>query len=290
MSAVQLLDVNTRDGLVLTGAFYEPAGPTRADAPIDAVLMVHGNGANFYTPYQRDFAQRLSAVGYPVLCANTRGHGMLSMAVRAAGVPGCVGTSLERIDDCLLDLDAWLDRLRSQGFSRILLWGHSRGAVKVAYHLAHGACAGVARAVLSSPPLLSHARWMASERAYEFRALLARCAAAMAEQGADALVPVSMPLDYLSGASQYLDSYGPQEKYNLLALLDAMDRPVPMLAITGTLEALHFFPFQGLPELLQAYAQRQPCFQHLSVPQGDHVYSGQREWVTQQVQQWLHLP
>lgn len=289
MPAIHLVDVTTADGLLLTGALYPAAPAIAADRCIDAVLMIHGNGSNFHSPYQRDFAGRLAAAGYPVLTANTRGHGYLSMAMRPGrAAPGYVGTTLERIDEGVADLDAWVAHLRARGHTRILVWGHSRGAVKVAYDLAHRPRSEVVRAVLSSPPLLSYERWMRSDKAQEFAALLRACEQKVAAGEPDALIPVTLPVPYISGASQYLDSYGPGDKYNLLRLLDAVTLPV--LAITGTEEAQTLFPFIGLPALLDQRATQQPGFRHLSVPDGDHLYSGRRDLVLQQVLAWLESP
>ena len=286
MASIDLLDVTTADGLLLTGALYPAAVSSHKLSGIDAVLMVHGNGVSFYSPYQRDFAARLAAMGVAVLAANNRGNGMVTPAVRpAGGPPAYIGTSLERIDECVPDLDAWLDLLRSRGHERILLWAHSRGAVKAAYYLATTRVTGVAAAVLSSPPLFSHQRWLASARGEEFKGMLARCADAVTRGEPDTLVPVTVPLPYLSGAAQYLDTYGPQERYNLLALLERID--IPVLATTGSIESTTMLPYIGLPELLDAHAAQTGRFEHFLLEGADHVYTGRRVQVLEQVRAWL---
>ncbi|WP_076858366.1 alpha/beta hydrolase [Bradyrhizobium mercantei] len=284
MALCNLVDVITSDDLLLTGAFYAADRLDRRARIVDAVLMVHGNGANFYSSYQRGFAELLAGSGYPVVTANTRGHGFLSMAVRLTGPQGYLGTSMERLDECLNDLDSWIAWLKVQGYRRILLWGHSRGAVKVAYYMAQRPDAATC-AVLSSPPLLSHSRWMGTSRREEFRRDLARCEESVRGAEPNALIGVTVPLPYFSGAAQYLDTYGPHEKYNVLRLLENISSPA--LAITGTVEVEAFFPFQGLAELLDEHATRSPIFEHLSVPGGDHVYTGLREWVLNRVISWL---
>lgn len=284
MAHVSLLDTVTSDGLLLTGLLQVPHQLSQPPG-IDAVLMIHGNGANFHSSYQQDFAKHFISAGIPVLNANTRGHGMLNMAVRlSSGPPSYVGTSVERLEECVQDFDAWTAKLRTLGYERLLLWGHSRGAVKVAYYLAQGARSPITNAVLSSPPLLSFKQWMQSDRANEFQVILDRCKAQIASGDPEGLIAVTLPLPYMSGASQYLDSYGPQEKYNVLDLIRRIE--IPLLAITGTLET-RMFPFMWLPELFEKYAARVPSFRYLSVPEGDHVYTGQRAWVLSRVLEWL---
>lgn len=63
--------------------------------------------------------------------------------------------------------------------------------MKAAYYLATTRVTGVAAAVLSSPPLFSHQRWLASARGEEFKCMLARCADAVTRGEPDTLVPVT---------------------------------------------------------------------------------------------------
>src|SRR5205823_12642967 len=76
---VDLVQVTTRDGFRLDGAYLAPSGPK--SLPLDALCFVHGTGGNFYSSTLFDaLTDRLRALGCGVLRINTRGHDGISTA------------------------------------------------------------------------------------------------------------------------------------------------------------------------------------------------------------------
>ena len=70
---VELIHVCTSDGLGLDGVLRTPQSNAR-DLPIDACIMVHGRGGNFYASGLFDeFAEGLLSGGCAVFRVNTRG-------------------------------------------------------------------------------------------------------------------------------------------------------------------------------------------------------------------------
>ena len=59
--AVELVSVNASDGLRLDGCLREPDSAVPHDAPLDAWLLIHGTGSNFYS--SRLLAAARAAVG-----------------------------------------------------------------------------------------------------------------------------------------------------------------------------------------------------------------------------------
>src|SRR5438132_1577639 len=81
---VDLVQVTTRDGFRLDGAYLAPAGPQAL--PLDALCFVHGTGGNFYSSTLFDaLADRLRALGCGVVRVNTRGHDGISTASTGRG-------------------------------------------------------------------------------------------------------------------------------------------------------------------------------------------------------------
>lgn len=293
---VELVEVVTDDQLVHAGALLEAASPVNQVPGVDAVLMMHGNSLNFYHPFFRYFAEQLAAIGCATLRANNRGHDVIH---RPVGVRDNVsalesfhvepaayfGTACEAFDDCRRDWRAWLTFLWDRGYRRLLLWGHSRGAVKTAYYLAIEHDPRVQACILASPPHFSYARWMQSPQADLFAADLAEAQWLVDLGQPDGLVHVQVPMDYLTTAGAYLDQYGPAEKYNVMWLIGAIRCPV--LAISGTEEVAKRFGFDGLPAGFSQIRQAKPDLTHLSVPGGDHFYTGKQEYVLERVLEWL---
>src|SRR5262245_5486392 len=69
----ELIHVQTSDGLRLAGALHVPK--REATLPVDAFLLIHGTGSNFYAPgILETFAGQAVDAGCAVLRINTRGH------------------------------------------------------------------------------------------------------------------------------------------------------------------------------------------------------------------------
>ena len=83
---VELHRITTRDGCRLDGIWQAATRPTRIG--LDACLLVHGTGGNFYNSTLLEFfADRLRALGVGVLRINTRGHDGISTTLRAMNAP-----------------------------------------------------------------------------------------------------------------------------------------------------------------------------------------------------------
>ena len=127
--------VLTSDGLELQGILATPEGGI-ADT---SVLHVHGLAGNFYeNRFVDDAAGAVTSCGMNFLTANNRGHDYISDFIVESndGTTGSVqiGGVYEIFEDCVRDIAAWVGFLRSRGSKRIILQGHSHGALKVTYY------------------------------------------------------------------------------------------------------------------------------------------------------------
>ena len=99
-----LAEVETRDGLKLHGSLLEPEGESQPDQAVDGVIMVHGNGGNFYHPSMfEEYGKSLSQMGCTALRVNTRAHDMISYDTGNVGYRR-IGTTYEVVDEFRLDL------------------------------------------------------------------------------------------------------------------------------------------------------------------------------------------
>ncbi len=181
----ELVRTWTEDGLELQGLFCEPTVPARKAA----VLHLHGATSNFYRSHSVEgLAHALTARGYWFLTANTRGHDMVNiLATRNPTRGERMGNAYERFTDCVLDIGAWLGFLESRGWSRVVLEGHSFGAMKVAYYLGTRQDARVVATILLSPGERGFFERNMSDLFAEARR---RAEALVAEGQPDQLVPV----------------------------------------------------------------------------------------------------
>ena len=110
---VDLVQITTRDGTRLDGAYQAPPRPGAANLAVDAFCFLHGTGGNFYSSTLFDaVAERLLQLGCGVLRANTRGHDLMCNTATTRGGRR-LGAAYEIVDDCRHDVAGWLGWLRN---------------------------------------------------------------------------------------------------------------------------------------------------------------------------------
>ena len=229
---VELVRTLTPDGMRLDGALL--AGDEVSSRPADAALCLHGVGANFYTSSTLEaVAPALRRLGIAVLLANTRGHDSLYTASVAMGRRR-QGAAVEIVDDCRLDVAGWCKLLGERGLGRILLVGHSLGAIKAVYSQAHEPSPAVVGLIAASPPRLSCQAFKNSLESAPFFDSLTTAEQLVKTGRGDELFPAKFPFPLLISAASYIDKYGPAERYNILNFAGRVT--VPALFTYGSKE------------------------------------------------------
>lgn len=278
---VELVRTVTRDGLRLDGALS-----ISADSPdTSTAILVHGVASNFYTSSTFEpLIPKLRELGIAALSVNTRGHDLV-FGASVGNVRRRLGAAYETVDDCRLDIAAWIDFLKSRGQRRIILIGHSLGAVKSIYALAQENFPLVAALIAVSPPRLSYSAFLNAPESSQFWESI-RQAEQMVKAGhADELFSCSFPFPLLVTAAAYIDKYGPAERYNILKF--AADLPCPALFIYGGKELLSGgIPFAGVPDALASLPSAGQ--RSIEVVDGaDHVYTGVADKLAETIAVWL---
>lgn len=281
---LELVEAVMPDGLRLHGALHMPAQPAAGRKPV-AALLLHGTGGNFYSSsLWAGLIPKLLEWELAALAVNTRGHDGLSTC---RGLPGqrFIGSAYEQVDQCRLDVAGWLAWLGSRGFERVVLVGHSLGAVKAIYSLAEASHPAVAAVVALSPPRLSHEHFSAGPRGAGFLTEYARIAALVESGQGETLVEVRFPLPYIVTAAGYVDKYGPAARYDLLKLVQHV--ACPLLFTFGTVEVQQGMAFRGVPEALAELPGYRNRFDVRLVAGADHIYSGCQSELAAGIKSWL---
>jgi dienelactone hydrolase len=145
------VQVEAADGVLLPGTLITPA---RNQADVCVVWLPGFGLGPDYGPYL-DIGRQLAAGGVAFAAAAVRGYHGAVTAWRRDGARlriARAGSWYEVFTDTVLDVTAWLDAARAAGYRRVVLAGHSFGAIKALYYLArgHGPVDGL---VLASPSL-----------------------------------------------------------------------------------------------------------------------------------------
>ena len=275
---VELVRTTTPDGLRLDGALYAAAASA---ASFDLALCLHGVQGNFYSSALLEaLVAPLAAQGMDVLRINTRGHDSAAAQGRRWH-----GAAFEVVDECRLDLLGWLDWARERGYQRVLLLGHSLGAVKALYAAAHETLSGVAGIVALSPPRLSYEHFCASEDREKFLAVMATAERLVDERRADTLFKATFPFPLLITAGGYIDKYGPQGRYDFLKFIAQVNCPV--LLAFGSLELEAMTAFRGIRQAIAATINPRQLVQIETIAGADHLYTDQQAALAAVVVQWL---
>jgi pimeloyl-ACP methyl ester carboxylesterase len=151
----KLITIKTSDGLHLSGLLVEPK-----EQVTDIILNIHGTSGNFYwNGFYEPISKMALDLGLGFLSTNNRGSGVYEL--ESGTVPN--GASLEKFEDCLLDIDAWIEFCLEKGYKNIILEGHSFGTEKSVYYIAKGKHKDKIKAVI----LLGFSDTVGTQQKYE---------------------------------------------------------------------------------------------------------------------------
>lgn len=120
------------DGVQLTGMLAEPRKKAKT-----ALIALHGMGGFFWDHALLQASDAARKAGIAFFSFNNRGLGMtnsLKKRTKTTKKYLLAGTSFERFEDCVKDIDGAIAFLRKQGYKRFILCGHSTGCQKITYY------------------------------------------------------------------------------------------------------------------------------------------------------------
>lgn len=121
-----IVEVKTADNLSLHGLHI-------GEKETQTILLnIHGTGSNFFCEsFQQTICTELPKVGIDILFTNNRGSYAMDSWQDT-------GAALEIFEYSVKDIDAWIEWVMEQGYTKIILSGHSHGTEKVVYYMSYG--------------------------------------------------------------------------------------------------------------------------------------------------------
>ena len=233
-------------------------------------------------------AEGLHSEQWDVLRVNTRGHdycyvGSFKMGVRR------FGSGYETVADCIHDIAAWVQWAEQAGYARVVLLGHSLGAIKTVFSQSQEMSNLVVAVLAISPPRLEHEIFLVGERSGEFRASFNAAENLIAQGLADELVDVTFPFPLLITAASYVDKYGAQDRYNIVKLVEHLN--VPTHFIYGGSELTDGnTAFAGLADILVDKVRESELVGLVSVEViagADHLYMRHLDTLLERAQRFV---
>jgi len=275
----ELVWIETDDGIEHDGVVIRPSGqPTGT-----VVVWMHGFTGHFSEPHQIRIGRYLAERGHVFISGDNRGKHFGVSTGKWEGPFRIGGAWWELVSESWLDIKAWLD-YAEKTFSpqRLVLAGHSYGAVKVTTYQGQRQDARLAGLISASGPVRPPGQRP------ELGESLKLAEKMVAEGHGLDLVPFgstgrpgSLSAQTLvDRAKTLVDTYGMAGGDSPLSKVR-----VPFLAILGTKE-----PAIGAPEdlaTIKQNARSSPLVETALIEGANHLYQGCEEDVAEAVYDWL---
>lgn len=275
-----VVKVTTEDNLELFGMISEAEGR-------DAILInIHGTSSSFYCEeYGRVFAETFSALGIATLFTDNRGSHVMEAWQNT-------GAALEIFEECVLDIDAWIQYALDLGHRKVFLQGHSLGTEKVVYYMTHGRRKDkvVALILLGCSDSYGNQRRIAKgfpvDPMDEARRLVAE------GKGEQFLTSVWRPHGggVPKGAASYLNFFSPgSELSRALPLRQGNNLTcyrnirVPILVVVGEWDPYTYLP---VPEAIRLLERENHRTRAKIFPGADHDFSGKEKELVETVKEF----
>ncbi len=136
----------TEDRLILHANYFEKANTSTA------VIYLHGFMDEYEYTLSNKIVQSLINADISVLQPQLRGSGVKTIFKKSNEDKVEIGSFYELLEEANLDISMWIELLISKGYKRIVLVGHSIGAIKSVRYLFEGEYKEkISRLILLSP-------------------------------------------------------------------------------------------------------------------------------------------
>jgi dienelactone hydrolase len=284
-SPEQLVFARSQDDVVSGGVMFSP--PRDSAKPV-AIIWIHGWGVNFYEPSYIAIGRALAQQGYTVIDGNTRMHDLGNVEGRRGGKRIRGGGYWGVASDEPRDIAAWIELAEANGFTRVVLAGHSAGWGAVRSYVAKVQDPRVVGLVLASGSVQPDLRTSDPDQLREARRL-------MALGEGDALIR-DLKRDFPSYTSAatfmdidaYLTDPLARDFFGVQTANAPISRVrVPLLAFFGTRDDVG--GQADLDTIRAAVARQQGATARVTttlIDGGDHMYTGREGEVAQVIARW----
>lgn len=287
---MEILHGTTEDGLRLPGVHWPSKTGRICIVSIHGVLD-HVLGSCF----AEDVAQACLGGGYGFLFGHHRGYGTINDIGTDRDAPDggfqteTWGTAFDRFEDCVHDVQLWIDAARDLGYEEVILMGHSMGCNKVLHYLHQREAADLRGLILLSPPdFAGMAKFDPN-----FQEMMKEAEENLSRGDGEKLLSAKVWGFLRLSSRTFVDFF---QSRDLAATLPVIDRPdtfrmleniaVPMLAVMGSNDNIIIRSAREDLELLKARATRCPDFSCQIIEGANHRYMNRGRELGEEIVRW----
>ncbi len=127
---MEIIQTTTADGVVLKGLLTNPKNDTK-----NIIIHIHGMSGDIYSnSFYPIMHCEYPDNGWAFLATENRGSSSIRIFDSSKGEV-VIGNTFEIFEDCIFDIEAWINKVVELGFENIWLQSHSLGTSKVAYYM-----------------------------------------------------------------------------------------------------------------------------------------------------------
>lgn len=291
MANIEFLHEYTEDGLRLQGTHWYPKKRKLC------LICIHGMFDNLLENYYaEDLGNACIEKGYGFIFGHNRGYSVINdIGTKKILDDGSImtkkiGTVFDTFDDCIYDIQLWMNTAKKLGYSEIILIGHSLGCNKVIYYISSHKDNAIKGVALISPPDIvgmiksqSNYKEILNEAEYNVK------------NGEPEKALSSLPLRSLYISSHIFYNFFKNESFtNNIPIVENPEEfkqlakiDVPILAIMGSNDNVIIHSAKEDLEILKAKAALCPNFSYSIIEGADHRYMTKSKELANSITGWV---
>jgi pimeloyl-ACP methyl ester carboxylesterase len=255
------------------------------------IIHIHGMGGNIiYNNFYTLMHDRYPQNGYSFLVGEHQGSEIIKDFERS-NESVLLGNAFERFEDCVEDIQAWINFAIERGYEKIWLQAHSLGPSKVAYYLIQKKLENIEGVIWLSPSdIIGLVRYPEMKDQHN---KLMKEAKGLIERGkGDKLLSEKIWGEYLLSAKTYVNFFEETANTAIFNYKDSSlgwmvinDISVPVLAITGTQDdgIKPVIDPKKAMSLLQSELKNSPRVKTVVYEGAEHSFNGFEEQIVNDV-------
>jgi len=283
---MKIVNTSTSDGITFKGLLSEPAKKSKR-----IVIHIHGIASSFYfNDFYQEMHNKYSENGIAFLVGQNRGSNAVQQFLSTEGIK-TIGNAYELFEDCVKDIQSWIDFAKSLGYEEIWLQGHSLGPSKIVHYLYESSGNDISGLILISPSEMN-GLVHDSEGQQDFDILYPEAKKLVAQGDGRSLLSNLLWGEIILSANTFLNMFEDGSNASIfnfkrpeLGWEKVESISIPVLAITGTKDdgiVPVMDPYISM-DILKDRLKKSPRVSTIVLDGADHSFNGYEKIITSTV-------